>query len=334
MEKTVTKLPNPAEIEKSLRRIQSEVSPNEARTSLFNLVIYARKTDRDVVEAAVNGLLGKRPARVIHIVQGESETRVDVNARCVEDWESREVCIQEILIESGPEHAGESPGTWTPLLIKEIPVYIWWLDTLGSKAQDIVNLLEDQSDRLLVDSRTDKSFIHFYQDFILLGGIKRLPMEDISWQRLHPIMKLTAQLFNPPEMREHLSRLSFLQFSGGTASEVFFFFLWMKSKLLWQGTISEFQGALRGKSSTGDNVSCTHLKPGPLEEGFEIEFKTQEGAVLTIKGKNDGTAQLCPSDKKAYTAVFRLPSLADILLKEVDRDSPDRLFVEALGSLQ
>lgn len=329
----MNKLPSPAEIERQLRRIQGEVSPNEARTSLFNLVIYALPQHARVVERAVNGLLGKRPARVIHIVGDQTETRIDVSARCVEDWEGREVCIQEILISSGPDRSGESPGTWIPLLIKEIPVYIWWLKDLGSKADEIINLLEDQGDHLLVDSRSDPNFLPFYQNFLSQGGLKRLPLDDVAWQSLYPLFRLTALLFNPAENREHLGEISMVSLEGGALSEAFFYFAWLKTKLGWKGSWAEFKGALSTFDAEGQPVSCVQQRQGDFSEGFKVSFKTRSGAELSIVGKTDGTATLRSAGGQTFSAVYHPADIAHVLFKEVDRDSADRLFVEALSTI-
>jgi glucose-6-phosphate dehydrogenase assembly protein OpcA len=333
MEEAMNKLPSPAEIERQLRRIQGEVSPNEARTSLFNLVVYAQPQQSSLVETAINGLLGKRPARVIHILEGQSETRIDVSARCVEDWEGREVCIQEILISSGPDKGGESPGTWIPLLIKEIPVYIWWLKDLGTRADELISLLEDQGDHLLVDSRTDPDFLLFYRDFLTQGGLNRLPLDDVAWQGLYPLFKLSAQLFNPMENREHLANISQVSLEGGHASEAFFYFAWLRSKLNWKGKWVEFKGALNAQNGQGQPVSCLHLKKHPFSEGFQVVFKTTTGQELSILGKTDGTALLNSGDDKTFTAVYHAATIDEILFKEVDRDSADRLFIEALTTI-
>lgn len=329
----MNKLPSPAEIERQLRRIQGEVSPNEARTSLFNLVIYAQPVHGKVVETAVNGLLGKRPARVIHIIEDQPETRIDVSARCVEDWEGREVCIQEILISSGPDKSGQSPGTWIPLLIKEIPVYIWWLKDLGNKADEIINLLEDQGDHLLVDSRSDPRFLQFYQDFLRQGGLNRLPLDDIAWQNLYPLFKLTAQLFNPSENRDLLHQLSQVNLAGGSPAEAFFYFAWLRSKLNWQGKWAEFKGACNALDSQGGPISCVHSQQNDLREGFTVSFRTRAGADLLLEGRTDGTACLVSASGNKFTVVYQAPGIDQVLFKEVDRDSTDRLFLEALGAI-
>lgn len=329
----MNKLPTPAEIERQLRRIQSEVSPNEARTSLFNLVVYSLPQQAAVVEAGINGLLGKRPARVIRIVDAQPETRIDVSARCVEDWEGREVCIQEITISSGPDGSGQSPGTWIPLLIKEIPVHVWWLLPLGERADHLVSLLEDKSDRLLLDSRYDAEFVAFYRDFLKGGGPNRLPLDDVAWLNLHPVLKLTAQLFNPLDNRPLLSQISTVVLEGGSPSEAFFFFAWLRSKLGWKGSWAEFKGALSARDAKERPVSLLHQSPQPLSQGFTAAFKTHTGEELTVVARPDGTASLEVAGGQTFSAVYHHPDIAEALLRVVDRDVPDRLFYEVLHQI-
>src|SRR6185369_15135285 len=131
VEKTMKSYADPVAIEQQLRKTQQEVSPNEARTSLFNLVVYVDGHDDAKLTEALNFLHDKRPARVIIVRRNAGgETRADAMARCVTDKDDKVMCIQEILISSGDDKAGEAPETWTPLLIREIPVFVWWLASL------------------------------------------------------------------------------------------------------------------------------------------------------------------------------------------------------------
>jgi len=146
---------DPVKVEQELRKIQQDVSPNEARTNLFNLVVYVDQADESKLTDVLNFLHGKRPARVIVIHRGAGgETRTDVTARCVTDNNDKVLCVQEIVISSGDDGAGETPETWTPLLIREIPVFVWWL--AAPEKAPLPEMFETIADRVFVDSSLTK----------------------------------------------------------------------------------------------------------------------------------------------------------------------------------
>ena len=144
-------------VEQELARIQRELTNSEVRTSLFNLVVFSPDAEKTMANEALNYLLGKRAARVIHIVNSGAdgkraqESRLDVSARCFIDAERKSVCFQEIVITNGSDGAGGAPGSWVPLLVRDIPTLILWQDTLCDK-QELLAHAQEQAEKLLVDT--------------------------------------------------------------------------------------------------------------------------------------------------------------------------------------
>lgn len=325
--------PDPQQIEHELRNIQREIAPNEARTNLFNLVVYTQdKQDFDLM-GALDVLHGKRPARVIIVRRGcAGETHTAVSARCVEDHEGRSLCVQEIIIFSGEDKAGEDPNAWGPLLVRDIPVFAWWQDKLVA-GNEVPGLFEDYADRCLIDSALAADPLAFYRNLTASGKLGKVPVSDFSWVRLAPVMKHTAQLFNPAEQRPRLHNVTGITLSGGLASEAFLFFQWFKTKLEWTGT-----GAGPGKdwklhNAAGDPVTLVHRTPAALSKGFKIEFTVKGGEGFVFESSIQGFATLKAPGQDAYTAVFRIVGDGDALIGEVDKSGSDRLFLEAVSNL-
>ena len=320
------------EIEHQLRVYQQDISPNEARTSLFNLVVITLEKDTDSLTEAVNELMGKRPCRVIIIkTGGMKESSIHVSARCVEDSEKKQVCIQEIIITSGIDGGGKLPSTWGPLLISGLPTFLWWRDQLPVSAQSLLGLYEDHVDRILVDSRYGghcQDFFHSYK-----SQPNPLPLADFAWARLHPLMKLTAGIFNPLELRPQLHHLSEIELQGGTSAESLLYLLWISGKMEWLGEFSNSHETWKGKNTHGDTVEFKHSITGELEEDFVIRFKTTSGEDFSITSKQEGYAVCAPGKLPSYTAVFHIPSLGETLIKEVDHYGSDRVFLESIRVL-
>lgn len=309
---------DPVAVEQQLRKIQQEVSPNEARTNLFNLVVYVDGHDNSRLVDALNFLHGKRPARVIVVRRNAGgETRTDVTARCVTDKDDKVLCIQEILISSGDDGAGEAPETWTPLLIREIPVFVWWLAPLDNAP--VPQMFDDIADRVFVDSDMAADPLAFLARWAQRKDSLKTPVTDFAWSRTAPLLKLTAHAFNAADRRPFLAEIASVAFEGGQKAEVALYFQWLKTKLDWA------QSAAEGKP-----VTLSHRAPAPLAQGFSVTFHTRSGITLKLSDSRQGFAVAEGSGLEKYTSVFRYQDTGEALLTEVDRNSSDRLFLELL----
>jgi len=321
---------DPVAIEQQLRKIQQEVSPNEARTNLFNLVVYVDGHDDARLTDALNFLHGKRPARVIVVRRNAGgETRTDVTARCVTDKDDKVLCIQEILISSGDDKAGEAPETWTPLLIREIPVFVWWLAALDKAP--LPELFDDIADRVFIDSGLASDPMAFLGRLARRKDELKTPVTDFAWSRSAPLLKLTAHAFNAADRRPFLAELSSVKFEGGQAAEVALYFQWLKTKLDWHGANAPSGKTWTMTDDSGKPVSLIHKSPAPLDQGFTVAFQTRSGVNLTLKDSREGFAVSEGSGLEKYTSVFRHHDAGEALLTEVDRNASDRLFLELLG---
>jgi len=320
---------DPVAVEAELRKNLQEFSPNEARTNLFNLVVYTENHDDSRLLEALNYLHGKRPARVIVVKRNAGgETRTDVNARCVTDVNDKVLCIQEIVISSGEDHAGESPEFWTPMVIRDIPVFVWWLSPL--KDAPVPELFDGIADRCFIDSRNTPDPHSFYSEYAKRFSTFNTPVSDFSWVRLGPLLKLTANFFNAPDMREKLHDLISVQFVGGHRSEVELYFHWLKTRLEWEGKSSPL-GHPWALQVGNRKVKLSHTKPGVLENGFELVFQTAKGEQLKLRDSKEGFAVAEGIGTSNYTAVFRYLSTGNALVTEVDKNATDRLYQDVLG---
>jgi len=321
---------DPVAIEQQLRKTQQESSPNEARTNLFNLVVYVDGHDDAKLTDALNFLHGKRPARVIVIRRNSGgETRADATARCVTDNDDKVLCIQEILISSGDDKMGEVPETWTPLLIREIPVFVWWLASLDGAP--IPELFDDIADRVFVDSSlTSDPFAFLGQLSARLAELKT-PVTDFAWSRTAPLLKLTAHAFNAADRRPFLAEIASVAVEGGQPSEIALYFQWLRTKLDWTGTHSAIGKPWSMVDEVGKPVSLVHRNPAALNLGFKVTFQTRSGVTMKLTDSRQGYAVAEGSGLEKYTSVFRYQDTGEALLTEVDKNASDRLFLELLG---
>lgn len=325
MEKTVSSPLNPRSIEQEIARIREKESnpySSGTKTNLFTLVIFRQKSalapgEPDPAESALVYMLGKRPARIITIMRAPSpRTEVWVSGRCFPDKRNRGVCFEEVRIESGDDAVGLDPGVWAPLLIRDLPVFAWMPDGLGTdegmwegallKAAGLI-------DKLLVDSAhasAGATDVHG-----ALSAVRELKertagaflLSDFSWRRSRILREQTARAFDPPAMRPLLASIQSVRLYGGSEFEASLFFLWLRVRL-------------------GREITTDHAAAGALAEGFRVTFTITGAADLDI-GCTKGGCLSRGEEKGAY----RFPTDGEILLEEVDTLSRDPVFVEVLA---
>jgi hypothetical protein len=266
MEEAVMDIRDPAGIERELERRVLAASGTGTRASMFNLVVVHRLAEAGPVEPALEGMMGKRPARIVRVESGNAgPSRVFVSARCATGTPERAVCFEEIVIQDGEDGLGRDPGYWTPLLIRHLPVYLWWLEETGPLAGDAARLRE-VADRLLVDTgfreeRGEEPYAALGRLAVLAGS--SLDLSDFSWQRVLPLRRWTARLFDPPENRARLERIEGVSLDGGRRSEALLLFLWLASRLGWrperpEGARIPEGGSARFLDRSGQPVTLEH----------------------------------------------------------------------------
>jgi len=319
---------DPRVIEGEIARIRErEANPylTGIKTNLFNLVIFRGSTGGpDPSAPALQFLLGKRPARIITLeASAGAETSVSVAGRCFPDKRNRGVCFEEISIRG--DAPGIDPGTWSPLLIRDLPVFAWWL----APAEGIGALAgaADLVDKVIVDTQLSAD------PMAALGRMHWLREEthgvmvlaDLSWRRSFPLRVQVARAFNPAGLRERLSRISGVTLRGAAAAEGTLFFLWLAARLGWS-VRRRAAGLPAFVQAGGRDITALHDGGPALTAGFTADFSFDDGGPpVTLEGGPDGCGS-GPAGRIAYHALDE----GEALLEEVDGMKQDPLFLEIL----
>ena len=313
---------DPRAIEEEIVRIRERESnpySSGVKTNIFTLLIF-RSEDPDKpgasdhVEAALQFLLGKRPARISTIRHARSpKTEVWVSGRCFPDRRNRGVCFEEVRIESGDDGVGADPGAWAPLVIRDLPVFAWMPDGLVQAAAQWTPALRGAAgliDKLMVDSSRsaeDREAVVRALQQIRDATADAFLVSDFSWRRGKVLREQAARAFDPPEMRGLIPAVRSARLYGGSRMEAWLFFEWLGSRL-------------------GRVVAGNHAWEGPLSEGFRLTV-TADGAPDVEIGCTRGGCLSRGEEKGAY----RFPSDGEILLEEVDTLTRDAVFGEVLS---
>ncbi len=318
MEETVSTALDPRLIEEEIARIRErEASPFSAgtKTNLFTLLVFRDRpaTDPgDPVEAALQFLLGRRPARIITIVRAPgAATEAWVSGRCFPDRRNRGVCFEEVRIDAGDDGLGADPGAWAPLVIRDLPVFAWlasavdgWRPTVDAAAELIDKILVDSTSAFPPAGPGGDDLAARLRELSAGGRV----VADFAWRRGKVLREQTARAFDPPEMRPEIQLARSVRLYGGSASEAQLYFRWLRARL-------------------GRDIRTEHAWEGPLTEGFRVTIGI-EGATDVEIGCTKGGCLSRGEEKGAY----RFPSDGEILMEEVDSLLRDPIFIQAVGA--
>ena len=312
---------DPRAIEEEIARIREKESnpySSGTKTNIFTLLVFRSNApgpgQADHAETALQFLLGKRPARIITIRRASApHTEAWVSGRCFPDRRNRGVCFEEVHIESGDDGMGADPGAWSPLVIRDLPVFAWMPDGLREESAEWTPALSGSAgliDKLLVDSsRGDAPEI---ESLRALQGLRDAAADgflvsDFAWRRGKVLREQSARAFDPAEMRPLLSSVKAVRLYGGSRMEAWLYFQWLGTRL-------------------GRDIPAEHAWEGPLAEGFRLTFTIDGSAAVDI-GCTKGGCLSRGEEKGGY----RFPADGEILLEEVDTLSRDAVFSQVLA---
>jgi hypothetical protein len=351
-------LPDTRTIEAELQASVDRLSDGVARASLFNLVLFDDVTRPSRLAAAVDSLLGKRPARILHIQSGyDGETEAHVSARCYPDRRNRGVCFEEVRILNGSDNIGLDPGAWSALLIRELPVFGLAADPVLPLASQ-VSLLSDIADKVILDSaETDPARPwEIYADLASASrgqaeqregaaGVPATPkgpgvgapqgpaasgrvlaLADLAWLRMLDLRRAIARAFEHEKARGLWAALTAVDVTGGPFAEAALLALWLAGRLGWRPAgASRSEAAFEDARGIGVRFSHSRAEGARrvsliMDGGESIEIATGQGAlrVRQVDGSRSESA-------------LREAGAGSILLHEVDSQRGDPLYHEAIA---
>jgi len=270
---------------------------------------------------------------------------MSVTARCFPDRQNRGVCFQEINIENGTDNAGAAPGTWTPLLLRDIPVYILWYNRLEEN-RNYIRLIRDQADKFIVDSRWNEAIGEAPESVCAVLAEELLSegqlVSDLAWKRGLSLRRITASLFDDDEAVDHLYEIAAVEIESECENEAHLYGLWLSSRLDWQ-----WLGRKRTLKQTGRSVwHAVDRSERPVEVRFDrcdfgvleaadrttsVRFLLREGDPITVAGTPGGCVDTVVPGRDVDRQLLLSPRAGELLMDEVDNMRSDRLYIEALS---
>jgi glucose-6-phosphate dehydrogenase assembly protein OpcA len=348
---------DPGAIEKELQalwcnraEISQRAAPDErpqSRTLLHTLVVYAP----DAVSAAqaqsvIAAISPHQPGRMILlVVQPEGQSQPDFQAgvrlHCEAPESGRDpvCCEQIVLTASGPAAARRLPGAVLPLLVTDVPSFLYW--SKGNPFRSpILKDLAPAIDRLIVDSFT------FAAPDLDLGDVataidnprSQVIISDLSWARLAVWRHQTAQIFDPANMRPYLKRVrrARLRYYAGTPILAWIFGGWLASRLGWKCVERNPQGAQYFGGQVLDYEMLPAPEPGLAGYFAGVSMTADDGATFEVarKGSNFAATVIEMGDMKFERVVpLKDETTTEWLGHELGRLSATPTYNAALGQL-
>lgn len=233
------------------------------RASLLNLIVVAPEpNDTAAAEYAAQTVrqLGL-PCRIILVLASGDAASPSPNLTArvglhpVGRTDASQLLYCEQITLAGHEGvSADQVGTILPLLLPDMPVFLWWLGIppLGSR---LFESLTQSCDRLIVDSfqfQPPVDVLIHLADW-LQGAGDKLAVSDLNWARITPWREMVAQFFDAPNLLPYLSLLSevSIEYAAGTdarsnPAQALLVVGWLASRLGWRAD-SELTPTVQGE---------------------------------------------------------------------------------------
>jgi glucose-6-phosphate dehydrogenase assembly protein OpcA len=273
----------PSRIEDALRQAWREEAARArgtlaARTNVLNLIVHTTsEAEGAQVAAAVERLGIRHPSRSIIVVAqpgaGESSIAAWVATHVHPlPGSDRRLFFEQVTLAATGETANHLPPVIDPILISELPDFLWWLHEPPFRSPGFSRMI-DLANRLIVDSATFTTPARAMNELAELVVIPYgVALSDFAWDRLRPWRELVAQFFDPPEYAPCLGTVERVEITyepGGDdrascLSAGLLALGWLCSRLGWlvgSGAARAGEGAYRWTLSAGGRTIDASLRP-------------------------------------------------------------------------
>ncbi len=339
----------PTEIERAFDSIWQDASDDRydassVRLRLFNLVaVGAGAASEQAFERVMEVMPQRYPCRGIlaSLDAAASEVTASLSAHC---WRigngRRHVCSEEVVLRGDPDHGRALASAVLALLVPEVPVEIWLVESCDLTG-DLTEELLEAADRVFVDSARTERPLMAYEDALAIRDDRAIVVTDLAWHRLAGWRATVAQFFDNPEAQHQLLTLQSIEIVGGAtrpSTEALLLAGWFVSRLgLSPADVTEradgFSATLYD-GTRGISVSVS-ADPGGVPTR-EVRLRAK-GAVFLIQLHTDsGHIHIREDwgDASDHRTVAPYPTEdADVMLHALDDASATSVEVDAMRAI-
>jgi glucose-6-phosphate dehydrogenase assembly protein OpcA len=184
------------------------------RACTLNLLVYATAADdREQIYEMLDAVCEQHPGRTLVLVadRAATEPKLDayVSTRCrLLSGNRKQICGEQVTIEAAGAAADTAASAIEPLLVPDVPVFLWWKD-IPHYEDKLFSRMTAMSDRMVIDS---SCFDQPHKDLSRLAQMIRerpqfMSASDLNWGRLTAWRNLIASFWDVPDYRPYLDKI-------------------------------------------------------------------------------------------------------------------------------
>ncbi len=219
------------------------------RARVANLIVFMPdRSQLQELDATLQELSAVHPNRtLVNIGVREADDRdieLFISSFYQSGQEEKRLSCEEIILIARGRFVPELPSAALPLLISDLPTFLWWRDTLETDDR-IFQDFARAADRLIIDSlqvRTARDTLLALAEAFSDGQPTQLAISDINWARLTSWRALLASFYDAPRCQTPLNRITGVEIDysppehepEAIAPQALMLAGWLASRLKWE----------------------------------------------------------------------------------------------------
>jgi len=363
---------NPEAIERDLAHLWQQtaraglqdVAPGDERATMrarvANLMIYvSNEVTQNEGNEVLSELSARHPCRALVMIgakeAADRDIEIVVNSFCHPGAEKsvRKLCCEQVSLSARGRFVAELPSAAIPLLVPDLPVFLWWREDLRAEDGVFAELVQ-RADRVIIDSA---EFASPGAQISTLASLVTSPEEnqagfsDLNWARLTSWRSLLAGFFDTQPQRTALDQIANVRIdyapgwgaAAALASQPLLITGWLASRLGWTtrkplAQVTKSSHCVKfekdGRQIQADflQVERHQLLPGRLAR---VRFTTHTATAFEVTRSQDGLyLETSVNDERSVNRANVSPShtrsIADLLSGEMDILCRDQMWEDAV----
>ncbi|HYP01992.1 MAG TPA: glucose-6-phosphate dehydrogenase assembly protein OpcA, partial [Pyrinomonadaceae bacterium] len=312
------------------------------------------------IDSLLDEVTARTPCRALVLIADristEPKLEAYVSTRCqAVSRGSKQVCGEQITIEAGGAQVETAASAIEPLVVPDVPVFLWWRD-IPHEDDKLFTRLVELSDRVVLDSLV---FDHPHYDMRRLAALIKerrqyMLVSDVNWGRLTSWRNLIAGFWDVADYRPQLDAIDnvIIEYdppdaaSGEVAAQALLVVGWLASRLKWQPTgESRREGAsTHWTMRAGERTLKVELRATADRQGSDgliatLTLKAESGGAEFYVGVNEEWTKLETSAKigdvhtVGRVVSYEAKSEGERLSRELSMLSRDAVYEQAVASV-
>lgn len=355
------------QIEKELAAMWANAGDDESgsgsgvtRACALNLIVYTTpRDDRESLDHLLSQVNEQHPGRALILVADretqEPKLEAYVSTRCrLLGGTARQICGEQITIEASGPIVETADTAVAPLLVPDVPVYLWWKD-IPHHEDKLFDRMAEMADRIVINSA---AFDRPYDDLLRLAKMiadpaRLMRVSDLNWGSLTSWRTLLASFWDVPEYRSMLNKIDRVTVQYRPSREepeqiaprALLLAGWFSARLGWKvvgGAVRAKDGGVECDLKSGDRSVVFSLIPeqtADLDDGMISSFAlstTKDAAEFSVALRGGATrleteARIGTAHTVGRVLGYEMRSEAARLSRELAFLSHDAIYEEALA---